>query len=151
MVCARCGHRNEDGSRYCSSCGATLGGGDDTTLRHEAVRLGSSDADLGSQLPPGTALVIVDRGPNAGSTYKIDADEVSVGRHPDSEVFLDDITVSRRHSVIQRSGSRFSVRDVGSLNGTYVNRERVEERELRDGDELQVGRFSLTFRSAGES
>jgi pSer/pThr/pTyr-binding forkhead associated (FHA) protein len=151
MVCARCGHGNEDGSRYCSSCGATLGTSEDITLGHEALALGAVDTDLGQQLAPGTALVIVERGPNAGSTYKMGSDEVSVGRHPESDVFLDDITVSRRHSVIERSGSKFSVRDVGSLNGTYVNRERVESRELIDGDELQIGRFSLIFRSGSDS
>ncbi len=91
-------------------------------------------------------MLHVVRGPNAGSTYLIDADATSIGRHPDSTIFLDDITVSRRHSSIEREGgSVFSVRDVGSLNGTYVNRERVESRVLVDGDEIQVGRFHLSF------
>jgi FOG: FHA domain len=86
------------------------------------------------------------RGPNAGSTYLLDRDETSIGRHPDSSIFLDDITVSRRHSSVDRAADgSFSIRDVGSLNGTYVNRERVEARLLADGDEVQVGRFHLVF------
>ena len=86
------------------------------------------------------------RGPNAGSTYLLDRAETSIGRHPESSIFLDDITVSRRHSIIDRAGEGlFTIRDADSLNGTYVNRERVESRELADGDEVQVGRFHLVF------
>ena len=86
------------------------------------------------------------RGPNAGSTYLLDQSETSIGRHPDSTIFLDDITVSRRHSSVDATGGgSFVIRDAGSLNGTYVNRERVESRELADGDEVQVGRFHLVF------
>ena len=86
------------------------------------------------------------RGPNAGSTYLLDQDQTSIGRHPDSAIFLDDITVSRRHSSVDNAGDgTFLIRDAGSLNGTYVNRERVESRPLADGDEVQVGRFHLVF------
>ena len=86
------------------------------------------------------------RGPNAGSTYLLDRAETSIGRHPESSIFLDDITVSRRHSSVDRaSEGSFTIRDADSLNGTYVNRERVESRELVDGDEVQVGRFHLVF------
>ena len=86
------------------------------------------------------------RGPNAGSTYLLDRAETSIGRHPESTIFLDDITVSRRHSSVDRAGEgSFTIRDADSLNGTYVNRERVEARELVDGDEVQVGRFHLVF------
>ena len=86
------------------------------------------------------------RGPNAGSTYLLDRAETSIGRHPESSIFLDDITVSRRHSSVDRVGEdSFTIRDADSLNGTYVNRERVESRELVDGDEVQVGRFHLVF------
>ncbi len=96
--------------------------------------------------PSGGAVLHVLRGPNAGSTYLLRADATSIGRHPESEIFLDDITVSRRHSSIERSGTgEFAIQDVGSLNGTYVNRERVESRTLTDGDEVQVGRFHLVF------
>ena len=81
----------------------------------------------------------------------VDTDEVTVGRHPESSIFLDDITVSRRHSVIERDGDGFAIRDVGSLNGTYVNHDRVDTREIVDGDEIQVGRFVLIFRVGGAS
>lgn len=96
--------------------------------------------------PSGGAVLHVLRGPNAGSTYLLGAEVTSIGRHPDSEIFLDDITVSRRHSSVERTGpGEFLIRDVGSLNGTYVNRERVDSCALTDGDEVQVGRFHLVF------
>jgi pSer/pThr/pTyr-binding forkhead associated (FHA) protein len=90
-------------------------------------------------------MLVVRRGPNAGSTFALDKDETTVGRHPDSDIFLDDVTVSRRHAVISRSESAYRVADVGSLNGTYVDHERVEQADLTDMQELQVGRFVLTF------
>jgi hypothetical protein len=98
-------------------------------------------------LPPGTALLVVLRGPNAGSRFLLDRDVTTAGRHPDSDIFLDDVTVSRRHAEFYRQGERFLVRDVGSLNGTYVNRERIDETELFGGDEVQVGKFRLLFLS----
>ena len=88
---------------------------------------------------------MVRRGPNAGSRFLLDSDLTTAGRHPESDIFLDDVTVSRRHAEFYRLGSRFTVRDVGSLNGTYVNRERIEEAELTGGDEVQVGKFRLMF------
>ena len=96
-------------------------------------------------LPPGTALLVVRRGPNAGSRFLLDHDITTAGRHRDSDIFLDDVTVSRRHAEFYRSGQHFTVRDVGSLNGTYVNRERIEETDLTGGDEVQVGKFRLVF------
>jgi FHA domain/zinc-ribbon domain len=105
----------------------------------------SYDYSIAESLPPGTALLIVERGPNAGSRFLLDDDFTSTGRHPDSDIFLDDVTVSRRHAEFYRSGDRFTVRDVGSLNGTYVNRERIEEAELFGGDEVQIGKFRLRF------
>jgi len=105
----------------------------------------SPDYSVADSLPPGTALLVVLRGPNAGSRFLLDDDFTSTGRHPDSDIFLDDVTVSRRHAEFYRSGDRFTVRDVGSLNGTYVNRERIEEAELFGGDEVQIGKFRLLF------
>ncbi|WP_420914173.1 FHA domain-containing protein [Arsenicicoccus piscis] len=99
-------------------------------------------------LRPGTALLVVLRGPNTGARFLLDADEVSAGRHPDSDIFLDDVTVSRRHAVFVRNGSHFEVRDVGSLNGTYVNRERTDVGALNAGDEVQIGKFRLVFYAA---
>jgi pSer/pThr/pTyr-binding forkhead associated (FHA) protein len=152
MICGRCGHRNEAGARFCSSCGAALVEGEET-LSHTLPEDRDSTAEIAAiaDLPEGTGLVIVARGPNEGSTYMVDSDEVTVGRHPDSSIFLDDITVSRRHSVIERAGEGFRIRDVGSLNGTYVNHDRVDSRTIVDGDEIQVGRFVLIFRVGGAS
>jgi pSer/pThr/pTyr-binding forkhead associated (FHA) protein len=96
-------------------------------------------------LPEGSALLLVMRGPNAGSRFRLDGDLTTAGRHPDSDIFLDDVTVSRRHAEFYRQGSLFTVRDVGSLNGTYVNRERIEEAQLAGGDEVQIGKFRLLF------
>ncbi len=119
------------------------------------ISLGRTDDDLGDDLfpdsasfgalPPGSALLLVMRGPNAGSRFRLDGDLTTAGRHPDSHIFLDDVTVSRRHAEFYRHGARFTVRDVGSLNGTYVNRERIEEAELIGGDEVQIGKFRMLF------
>jgi len=119
------------------------------------ISLGRTDDDLGEDLvpdsasfgalPPGSALLLVMRGPNAGSRFRLDGDLTTAGRHPDSDIFLDDVTVSRRHAEFYRHGAGFTVRDVGSLNGTYVNRERIEEAELTGGDEVQIGKFRLLF------
>ncbi len=119
------------------------------------ISLGRTDDDLGDDLfpdsasfgalPPGSALLLVMRGPNAGSRFRLDGDLTTAGRHPDSDIFLDDVTVSRRHAEFYRHGARFTVRDVGSLNGTYVNRERIEEAELTGGDEVQIGKFRMLF------
>ena len=103
------------------------------------------------ELEPGQALLLVKRGPNAGSTFLLDQDATTVGRSTDGDVFLDDVTVSRKHAIFERrSGGAWFVRDVGSLNGTYVNGEQVDETKLASGDEVQVGRFKLTFFAAGE-
>jgi pSer/pThr/pTyr-binding forkhead associated (FHA) protein len=104
-----------------------------------------ADAATVDALPAGTALLVVRRGPNAGSRFLLDSDLTLVGRHPDSDIFLDDVTVSRRHAEFYRQGGLFTVRDVGSLNGTYVNRDRIEETSLSGGDEVQIGKFRLVF------
>jgi pSer/pThr/pTyr-binding forkhead associated (FHA) protein len=96
-------------------------------------------------LPPTSALLVVQRGPNAGSRFLLDADSTTAGRSTKSDIFLDDVTVSRRHATFDRLGAEFSVRDSGSLNGTYVNRERVDEALLKGGDEVQIGKYRLTF------
>jgi pSer/pThr/pTyr-binding forkhead associated (FHA) protein len=96
-------------------------------------------------LRPGTALLIVLRGPNSGARFLLDDAEVSSGRHPDSDIFLDDVTVSRKHALFVRSEQGYVVRDAGSLNGTYVNRERIDEAPLQTGDEVQIGKFRLVY------
>ncbi|MGI8707925.1 MAG: FHA domain-containing protein [Actinomycetota bacterium] len=155
MFCNNCGHRNPEGSNFCSSCGGPLAesGGQDTTI---TFMPGELEADLEEEvhvspeeLEGGRGVLIVKRGPNAGSKFFLDTDTTGVGRHPESDIFLDDITVSRRHAEIRRGGDGFSLHDVGSLNGTYVNRERVEGAELRSGDEIQIGKFKLVFLSGG--
>ena len=102
-------------------------------------------------LSAGAALLVVKRGPNAGSRFQLDKDLVSAGRHPQSDIFLDDVTVSRRHAEFRRSGGNFEVSDVGSLNGTYVNREPVESAVLSNGDEVQIGKFRLVFLTGDQS
>ena len=96
-------------------------------------------------LPPGSALLVVQRGPSAGSRFLLDTDVVAAGRHPESEIFLDDVTVSRRHAEFRRTADGFTVADVGSLNGTYVNRDRIDEVALQGGDEVQIGKYRLVF------
>lgn len=106
-------------------------------------------AEFGSEhLRPGTAMVAVRRGPNAGARFLLDSDVVAVGRHPDSGVFLDDVTVSRRHAEFRRRPGGYLLRDVGSLNGTYVNSDRVDEVGLVTADEIQVGKYRLVYVSA---
>jgi len=118
-----------------------LGALDDGELDSPEVGAGR----VSGSLPPGTALLAVRRGPNAGARFLLDHDVTTSGRHPDSDIFLDDVTVSRRHAEFHRDGGIFTVRDVGSLNGTYVNRERVESATLSNGDEVQIGKFRLVF------
>lgn len=108
-------------------------------------QLSPVDAAAVDALPVGHALLVVQRGPSAGSRFLLDADLIGAGRHPDSEIFLDDVTVSRRHAEFHRDGAAFSVGDVGSLNGTYVNRDRIDRVQLKDGDEVQIGKYRLVF------
>lgn len=115
------------------------------TFDEEVPRLSEADQRTVDALRPGTALLIVLRGPNTGARFLLDADEVSSGRHPSSDIFLDDVTVSRRHAVFARSEQGYEVRDVGSLNGTYVNRERIDNQVLEQGDEVQIGKFRLVY------
>jgi pSer/pThr/pTyr-binding forkhead associated (FHA) protein len=107
----------------------------------------SADPDQAAveALPEGSALLVVRRGPNAGSRFVLDVDLVTAGRHPDSDIFLDDVTVSRRHAQFVRLGSGYAVKDVGSLNGTYVNRHRIDEAQLAGGDEVQIGKYRLVY------
>lgn len=111
----------------------------------DSADLTAEEVESIAALPSGSALLIVRRGPSAGSRFLLDQDESVAGRHPDADIFLDDVTVSRRHASFTRSGSTFAVADSGSLNGTYVNGEIVEKSPLSDGDEVQVGKYRLTF------
>jgi pSer/pThr/pTyr-binding forkhead associated (FHA) protein len=110
------------------------------------AQTGSENSVSGVEgLPAGSALLVVKRGPNAGSRFLLDQAVTSAGRHPDSDIFLDDVTVSRRHAEFRLESSEFHVVDVGSLNGTYVNREPVDSAVLANGDEVQIGKFRLVF------
>lgn len=130
----------------------------DTTLsftQEQAASLLSIDPDLTAEedeaiqaLPSGSALLVVRRGPNAGARFLLDADVTTTGRHPDADIFLDDVTVSRHHAQFLRHGTAFEVKDLGSLNGTYFDGVRIETALLADGAEVQVGKFRLTFYSS---
>jgi pSer/pThr/pTyr-binding forkhead associated (FHA) protein len=157
VFCAQCGHQNAGDSRFCARCGAALPTAADerqptdqtTTISIAGLEVDDGDdlaGDLlGESLPDGFALLVVQRGPNAGSRYLLDQDVTTAGRGPDSDIFLDDVTVSRRHAVFTRTAGGFLVEDVGSLNGTYLNRERIEKAPVANGDEVQIGKFRLMF------
>ncbi|MBD0844430.1 FHA domain-containing protein [Streptomyces sp. TRM68416] len=168
LVCTRCGNRNAENSRFCSNCGAPLRPGavperpSETTSTISISGLEAYDAEATGQtampalspeaqaaveaLPLGSALLVVRRGPNSGSRFLLDGDLTTAGRHPQSDIFLDDVTVSRRHVEFRRSpDGSFTVADVGSLNGTYVNRERIDQVALSNGDEVQIGKYRLVF------
>jgi pSer/pThr/pTyr-binding forkhead associated (FHA) protein len=128
--------------------------GPDTTVSFSAVTGETEAAEAGlttddqhavEALPAGSALLVVAKGPNAGARFLLDSDRTTAGRHPDSDIFLDDVTVSRKHAEFLREGAGFRLRDVGSLNGTYVNRERVDEHVLAAGDEVQIGKYRMTY------
>jgi len=153
VFCTNCGHPNRDDARFCANCGHPLH--DEVTVTLPPIE---NEEEVHEEFPfphdelePGQALLLVKRGPNAGSTFLLDRDATTVGRSTDGDVFLDDVTVSRKHAIFERRGAgAWFVRDVGSLNGTYVNGEQVDETTLASGDEVQIGRFKLTFFSAGE-
>jgi FHA domain/zinc-ribbon domain len=147
--CPECGFQNPEAANYCSKCGALLirdEQGEHTTMtftpEEEAEDEGLS---LDGLRIAGPALVVRAGGGRAGETFALMHDRTSLGRAPECEVFLDDVTVSRRHSVITRGLDGFTLHDEGSLNGTYVNRRRVESAKLEDGDEVQIGKYKLTF------
>jgi pSer/pThr/pTyr-binding forkhead associated (FHA) protein len=152
VFCTRCGHPNRDDARFCAECGAPLQ--DDSTVTLTPVEPEDEDAAEfpfpEDELESGQALLQVKRGPNAGSTFLLESDATTVGRSTNSGVFLDDITVSRAHARFERRGGEWFVRAAGSLNGTYVNGEQVDETKLATGDQVQIGRFRLTFFQAGE-
>lgn len=171
--CTACGRQNPDDARFCAQCGTRLVGtehagapqGQDSagettasiSLGQPSDKTDTSDRQLNAvdaaavdALQSGHALLVVQRGPGAGSRFLLDDDMVKAGRHPDSEIFLDDVTVSRRHAEFSRIGETFSVADSGSLNGTYVNRDRIDQVQLKDGDEVQIGKYRLVFFSGHE-
>lgn len=155
IFCNRCGHRNPEGSNFCSSCGAVLerlspGDPATTTITFAPVEaageVGEEEITVSLEdHPAGVGLLVVKRGPNAGSRFMLGDGATTIGRNPASDIFLDDVTVSRRHAEISHGEGQFTVTDAGSLNGTYLNRERIEKAVLHSGDELQIGKFRLVF------
>ena len=146
QVCNSCGHLNAPGSRFCSSCGKPLEGAVEATT--EAIEtLDGVDLSVDLEAPASGAALVVASGHQAGTRYSVVSDVVTVGRHPDSDIFLDDITVSRRHVELTHGSTSYLIQDVGSLNGTYLNGERLEEGEsaLTNGDEIQIGKFKLLY------
>ena len=154
MVCTHCGHRNTDGGAFCASCGGRLSDvpADEATATITPVTGVDPDEDeialAAGDLASGDAVLVVRRGPNVGERFLLDRDVTRAGRHPDSDIFLDDITVSRRHAEVHRLDGRYTLRDTGSLNGTYLNRERIDDAPLASGDEVQIGKYRLVFLSA---
>lgn len=152
VFCNRCGHRNPPTSGFCSACGTVLDLVEDRTITIAKVdprfdAPGAQDdvrVNL-NEIVPGTAILVVRGGDDEGSYFALNAPVTTIGRHADSTISLEDITVSRRHTEIHHTDGRYIVRDAGSLNGTYVNQQRVEVAELLQGDELQVGKYRFVF------
>ncbi len=146
VVCPRCGHPNSEAANYCSSCGFDLyraQSHEESTTEHAAVA--EDDPTPAEPESAATATFVVKRGAMAGSRYSVSKKFTTIGRHPESDIFLDDVTVSRRHAEVHRDGEAILISDVGSLNGTYLNRTRIESISLRSGDEVQIGKFKLVF------
>jgi FHA domain/zinc-ribbon domain len=149
--CPECGFANADGANYCQRCGAFLVASEPspgaTTATYKVGETGELEAvELDEVVARGAALVIRGGG-RAGESFPLERDRLTVGRRPDSDIFLDDVTVSRDHAILVRRGSAYHLDDCGSLNGTYVNRRRIESHQLSDGDELQIGKYKLAFLS----
>ena len=151
MQCPECGFDNAEGANYCQRCGAYLAvtgeikPGETTeayTVDDTTGALKPVDLDRVTQ---GATLVIRTGGGRGGEAFPIDSDRMTIGRNPDAEVFLDDVTVSRTHALLVRRRDGLYIDDLGSLNGTYVNRRRSESHKLLDGDELQIGKYKLTY------
>ena len=148
--CPECSFVNAEGSNYCQKCGAFLGAGDGdrdpTTATYRVGETGEIEpVQMEDVVASGAGLVIRAGGGRVGETFQLEGDRLSIGRRPESDIFLDDVTVSRDHALLVRRGSDYWLDDCGSLNGTYVNRQRVESHRLADGDELQIGKYKLSY------
>ncbi len=146
LVCDKCGAANADDGQFCSQCGVKLDGHADLTHTFSFTADSGDELQVDlEQLRSEGPLLIVVKGIGVGQTFSLEAGEVLIGRDPDNDIFLDDVTVSRRHAVIKDSPRGLELVDTGSLNGTYVDRERVESVVLRDRDELQIGKFKMVY------
>jgi pSer/pThr/pTyr-binding forkhead associated (FHA) protein len=152
LHCPECGFVNPEGANYCQKCGAYLGrgeaeGDEPTTMTYKVDETGElQPIDLDATVEQaGAALVIRSGGGRAGESFTVDHDRMAIGRTPDAAVFLDDVTVSRNHALLVHRADGYYIDDLGSLNGTYVNRRRIESHKLEDGDEIQIGKFKLSY------
>jgi pSer/pThr/pTyr-binding forkhead associated (FHA) protein len=152
MHCPECGFANAEGANYCQKCGAFLGDQlegkkkGDTTEVYQVDETGELRAvDLETVTHEGATLVIRSGGGRSGEVFNLGGERMTIGRSPEAEVFLDDVTVSRNHALLVQRRDGLYIDDLGSLNGTYVNRRRIESHRLQNGDELQVGKYKLTY------
>jgi hypothetical protein len=150
LHCTECGFVNVEGANYCQRCGALLpraeGAGEPVTATYRIDEAGELvPVELDDVRAHGPALVIRTGGGRVGESFAIAGERMSIGRRPDSDVFLDDVTVSRDHALLIERAGQWHLDDCGSLNGTYVNRERIESQRLEEGDEVQIGKYKLTF------
>jgi len=148
IYCPECGFQNPESANYCAKCGALLvrDSGAETTMTYLPD---DGDDDVAEALEDlgvkGPALVVRSGGGRTGETFHPEGERTTIGRSPDCDIFLDDVTVSRKHAVLVRRDGSFFIEDLGSLNGTFLNRRRIESGELGDGNELQIGKYRLTF------
>ncbi len=156
LHCTECGFVNGEGANYCQRCGSLLPrgegagaegeGGDPVTATYRIDEAGELvPVEIGEVTAHGPALVIRAGGGRVGESFAVAGERMSIGRRPDADVFLDDVTVSRDHALLIARGEQWHLDDCGSLNGTYVNRQRIESQRLEEGDEVQIGKYKLTF------
>ena len=149
VYCPECGFQNLESANYCSRCGARLvteAEADDSTMTFSAEEIeedgGVGLEELGVE---GPTLVVRSGGGRAGEQFPLERTQTTIGRTPDCDIFLDDVTVSRRHAIVAKGAETFTLEDLGSLNGTFLNRHRIEQADLENGDEVQIGKYRLIF------
>jgi pSer/pThr/pTyr-binding forkhead associated (FHA) protein len=147
VYCPECGFQNPQAANYCARCGALLHKQEsgETTMTFVPDEGGEEASELEGLGIDGPALIVRSGGGRAGETFPLDRERITIGRSPDCDIFLDDVTVSRRHAIIVKRDDDLTIEDQGSLNGTFLNRKRIEQGLLTDGDELQVGKYKLSF------
>ncbi|MDX6643001.1 MAG: hypothetical protein QOD76_963 [Solirubrobacteraceae bacterium] len=147
--CPECGFVNSEGANYCQKCGAYLTPSEaegESTATYRIDETGEIEpVDIEDVVSKGAGLVIRAGGGRVGESFPVEGQRLTIGRRPESDIFLDDVTVSRDHALLVQRGGEYYLDDCGSLNGTYVNRQRVDSRQLEDGDELQIGKYKLSF------